>query len=187
MRHGGGNRWLAVAASLALHAGVFALIWQSPPPFPTLQPGSIQVTLLAPASAAAHPPAPPERNTDNAAFIPAPAKTMDATASAPPPGTPASLSPMATPSTAMKTAPTSSFASAMSASSMTDPAHSKADASSAPTAPTPSGAVTSNQVMASLEEAFTTHFYYPMLARRKGWEGDVMLALRVEIDGVHGA
>ncbi len=66
---------------------------------------------------------------------------------------------------------------------MTDPAHSKADASSAPTAPTPSGAVTSNQVMASLEEAFTTHFYYPMLARRKGWEGDVMLALRVEIDG----
>jgi protein TonB len=37
--------------------------------------------------------------------------------------------------------------------------------------------------MASVEQAFSAHFYYPALARRKGWEGEVMLALRVESDG----
>lgn len=42
---------------------------------------------------------------------------------------------------------------------------------------------TSGQVLASLAEAFAAHFHYPPLARRKGWEGAVTLALRVEIDG----
>lgn len=38
-------------------------------------------------------------------------------------------------------------------------------------------------VAAELRQAFETHFYYPLLARRKGWEGRVTMSVRVEADG----
>ena len=38
-------------------------------------------------------------------------------------------------------------------------------------------------IVARLHEAVETHFYYPPLARRHGWEGEVRVALRVERDG----
>lgn len=34
-----------------------------------------------------------------------------------------------------------------------------------------------------LQQALARHFSYPLLARKKGWEGEVMLAFRIEPDG----
>lgn len=39
------------------------------------------------------------------------------------------------------------------------------------------------EVRARLGEAVATHFYYPPLARRNGWEGEVLVDVRVEGDG----
>jgi periplasmic protein TonB len=38
-------------------------------------------------------------------------------------------------------------------------------------------------VRARLGEVAETHFYYPPLARRRGWEGEVIVGVRVEGDG----
>lgn len=43
--------------------------------------------------------------------------------------------------------------------------------------------VTAHTLQAMLHEAFTAHFHYPPLARQKGWQGEVRLALRIEPDG----
>lgn len=45
------------------------------------------------------------------------------------------------------------------------------------------GGVTPEQLTARIHEAVQPYFEYPLLARRKGWEGEVLLALRVEPDG----
>lgn len=50
-------------------------------------------------------------------------------------------------------------------------------------APVAAAGLTPGQLAARLHEAAEMHFYYPPLARRLGWEGDVRLALRVEHDG----
>lgn len=39
------------------------------------------------------------------------------------------------------------------------------------------------EVRARIGEAVETHFYYPPLARRHGWEGEVVVGVRVEGDG----
>lgn len=181
MRHGGGNRWLAVAASLALHAGAFALVWQSPPPSPPLPPGSIQVTLIAPTMSplAAASPLPSTRG-DQRAVAPAMAmgdESPDTRAESPSAPLPAAPAP-----TDAGSPTDASPAHAAPAQASTDRATDTA-ASSHPTEPARAAAYTGSQIMASLEQAFAVHFYYPALARRKGWEGDVTLALRVEIDG----
>ncbi len=46
--------------------------------------------------------------------------------------------------------------------------------------PHPVGAA---EVRARIGEAVETHFYYPPLARRRGWEGEVVVAVRVDGDG----
>ncbi|SCZ50738.1 energy transducer TonB [Thiohalomonas denitrificans] len=38
-------------------------------------------------------------------------------------------------------------------------------------------------VQTRLEEELAEHFHYPLLARRRGWEGEVMLALRITSHG----
>ena len=40
-----------------------------------------------------------------------------------------------------------------------------------------------NHLQSLLHAAFETHFIYPALARRQGWQGRVQVALRVEADG----
>ena len=40
-----------------------------------------------------------------------------------------------------------------------------------------------NHLQSLLHAAFETHFIYPALARRQGWQGRVQVALRVEPDG----
>jgi protein TonB len=50
-------------------------------------------------------------------------------------------------------------------------------------APQPVAAVTAEQLAVRIHEAVQPYFEYPLLARRKGWEGEVLLALRVESDG----
>lgn len=181
MRHGGGNRWFAIAASLALHAGAFAPVWRSPPPSPPLPPGPLQVTLIAPTMSAlvAHSPSPSIRGDQHAV---APSTAAGTEGPAPRPQSLAASLPAA-PAPAFTETPTdTSLAAAAPAPASTDRAADTA-ASSHPTEPARTAAYTGSQIMATLEEAFSIHFYYPVLARRKGWEGDVTLALRVEIDG----
>jgi protein TonB len=38
-------------------------------------------------------------------------------------------------------------------------------------------------ILDRLRDAVHTHFYYPALARRKGWEGQVTVGVRVRADG----
>ena len=35
----------------------------------------------------------------------------------------------------------------------------------------------------TLQQEFARHFSYPSLARRRGWQGEVLLAFRLETDG----
>ena len=35
----------------------------------------------------------------------------------------------------------------------------------------------------TLEQELARHFSYPLLARRRGWQGEVLLAFRLEADG----
>lgn len=35
----------------------------------------------------------------------------------------------------------------------------------------------------TLQQALTDHFRYPLLARRRGWQGEVLLSFRLETDG----
>lgn len=181
MRHGGGNRWLAVAASLALHAGALALVWQSPTPSPPLQPGPLQVTLIAPTmtTRAAHSPSPSARGNQHAV---APSTAVRSERPDPRPESPASPLPAAPAPATLGTPTDTSPAPDAPAPAKPDRAAGTA-ALSGQTEPARAAAYTGSQIMATLEEAFSIHFYYPMLARRKGWEGDVTLALRVEIDG----
>ncbi|MCC6302952.1 MAG: energy transducer TonB [Gammaproteobacteria bacterium] len=178
----GGDRWLAVAASLALHAGVFALAWPSLPPRPA-PPAPMQVTLLAPAPAlpAAAPSFPGEDGdtAPDAAKATAaghPGHSQPARTAGP---LPATVEPMA----ARRPQDTAPLHGAPDPSTE-GPARDTGAAPSTPAEAAPSiTAYSSGQVMAALKQAFSAHFYYPMLARRQGWEGDVTLALRVEIDG----
>ncbi len=48
---------------------------------------------------------------------------------------------------------------------------------------TETGALGAAEVRARLGEAVATYFYYPPLARRRGWEGEVIVGIRVESDG----
>lgn len=47
----------------------------------------------------------------------------------------------------------------------------------------PDPVVTAEQLAIRIHEAVQPYFEYPLLARRRGWEGEVLLALRVEPDG----
>lgn len=38
-------------------------------------------------------------------------------------------------------------------------------------------------VLAHVQAAMSRHFSYPLLARRKGWQGEVLLSFRVTVDG----
>jgi protein TonB len=37
--------------------------------------------------------------------------------------------------------------------------------------------------MLTLQQALARHFRYPLLARKRGWQGEVLLAFRLESDG----
>ncbi|MGE0371196.1 MAG: energy transducer TonB [Gammaproteobacteria bacterium] len=176
----GGMRGFAIAASLALHAGVFALAWQPPSPLRTAPPALLQVTLLAPAPVAAAAEAAPSVPLVEAGDI-ATGSVSAATNPARDAGPPPDGLPEA-PAVATET-PEGRMADASTAHESSGTAASESDANAAPEALPSPARYTSGQVMASLKEAFSAHFYYPMLARRKGWEGEVTLALRVETDG----
>ncbi len=45
------------------------------------------------------------------------------------------------------------------------------------------GSVGEGELRARIGEAVETYFYYPPLARRRGWEGEVVVAVRVDGDG----
>ena len=177
----GGMRGFAIAASLALHAGIIALAWQPPSPLRTAPPAPIQVTLLAPApvatsakTAASSAPLMEEGDAASSSVSTAMNPAMDA--GQPPDGLPE------VPAVATET-PEGRRADASSAHEPSGTAAAEGNPHAALESMPSPARYTSGQVMASLKEAFSAHFYYPMLARRKGWEGEVTLALRVETDG----
>lgn len=216
MTRAGGGRFLAVAASLALHAGALAVAWQLPPAQPR-QPMPVLVTLLAPPAPTArlatdsaadasaltrH--APPLRGSGAAdAGSSAASERDDPVADVPPERAIASAG--SGPEPAARESLANASSSLASSTPQRDYGHpstveTSTDASSnipvavltdaATAGPSTEMAIaaapatyTSGQVLASLAEAFAAHFHYPPLARRKGWEGAVTLALRVEIDG----
>jgi protein TonB len=203
MTEAGGRRRLAIATSLALHAGELALLWQLPPPAPRLlQTTSMQLTLQAPSAstlatdtfATALPassfPSPSRKKGFVAAVA---ARTGDgATRSADPRLPPAiaqadSLSGGAqhfdTDPETSSPEPGADNTQADAATAGTGTMVDSVGTSSPTESPPAAASYTSGQVMASVEQAFSAHFYYPALARRKGWEGEVTLALRVESDG----
>lgn len=51
------------------------------------------------------------------------------------------------------------------------------------TAPPASASRNSRQLEVVLRKAFNAHFYYPRLAIRRGWQGEVRLGLRIEANG----
>lgn len=166
---GRGNRLLAVAASLALHAGVFALAWPRPEAAPSPVPAvSLQVTLLAPPAPALATPRPPTAGA---------AKTRQSR-----PGTEVAPPAPPTPDTRSESTDRAAAETAADAVLATSPAVTTAAATAGePAAAT--GPDSDGEVLAALKRAFTAHFHYPPLARRQGWEGEVTLALRVETDG----
>jgi protein TonB len=195
----GGRHRLAIAASLALHAGVLVLLWQSSPPAvrPLLPMTALQLTLQAPPAAApamtaattstltAPSPLPQGRGLSFSAAITDRSEDGTAEPAASQPSPAAAYSAVTTDAPATP-AQESDMASDRSAATEADTTAAMADSSatSALTGPTPATpSYTSGQVMASVEQAFSAHFYYPTLARRKGWEGEVTLAVRVENDG----
>jgi len=40
-----------------------------------------------------------------------------------------------------------------------------------------------SKILSLIQADFSEHFYYPMLARRKGWQGDVLIGFWVEANG----
>ncbi len=47
----------------------------------------------------------------------------------------------------------------------------------------PSVTASYETIQGSLQQALNRHFVYPLLARRRGWEGEVVLGFRLESDG----
>lgn len=183
MTEHGGSRYIAVAASVLLHAGALALVWQLPPSAQTLQQlqaTPVQIVLLAPA----------ENQVMPAGAASSPPLTLPAPTTAPevaapqPPSLGSDLSLHAESATGQVDGRRLSLDTASTAAAGTDPAAVSDETTARASATTAETArYTSGQVLASLEEAFAAHFYYPMLARRKGWEGEVTVGLRVETDG----
>jgi protein TonB len=64
-----------------------------------------------------------------------------------------------------------------------DPARAPANSSGEPAAPGAPAADTAAQVRARLLTELAHYFEYPALARLRGWQGEVWLAVRVETDG----
>lgn len=194
MTRGDRDRYLAVAASLALHAGALALLWHQPTSAPQPTPAMlVQVTLLAPSAHPAASPSPPSRErgesnpglaTTSEAGNPVPDTVPDRVRPPPNPAREPAARETSVEATADGTAAILPGDDARPAAVET--ATSAAAAGPSP-APEPSAPVamrySGGQVLASLKEALAAHFYYPLLARRKGWEGNVTLALRIEIDG----
>jgi periplasmic protein TonB len=167
-------------ASLALHALVLALGGLEPPaPQPRAEP--LQVALVQgprERPAATHEPAAPDRRD---AAPPLTSETL-ARASAPSPRGPEAPAehaplkerapePVARPAPRERQPGGATAATARAASTAPGPER-RRDAGKARGA-----------LQASLSRVLAEHFYYPPLARRRGWEGEVELGLRIAPDG----
>jgi protein TonB len=42
---------------------------------------------------------------------------------------------------------------------------------------------TQQRLTIAIQQALAKHFRYPLMARRHGWQGEVLLAFRIEADG----
>ncbi len=85
-------------------------------------------------------------------------------------------------------APVSSESSASTTLAAPKAGETAADGPAAPpaqaTGPTPEAR---QAVRVRLEQELARHFHYPLLARRRGWEGEVRLGLRIDPEGRVGA
>ena len=153
--------------SVALHSGLLAYLTLDDAPHPTgVRPLTVNLTSLAPpssepASAAAPTPSP-------AIIKPRPVSKTAASVATDP-------SMPADPEIASTSADAPSFAT------MADDPPAAAGAASVP--PARDDHVLQQRLQARLRDALAPYFVYPPLARRQGWQGEVTVALRVEIDG----
>ncbi len=174
-----------VLLSALVHGGLIAWLWQ---PRPRIHPpggNTLSITLnttsVRPRPAPA--PATPHPEAARAAPAPAPQPVRHRhLLNSPRPATrPSAVRPETHRPVAAQPATTSEPASAQ-ASTTTAKAN-PAETRSTPTNGSTSKAQAHIEVDESLRRALRAHFSYPMLARRRGWQGQVRLGLRVEPDG----
>lgn len=170
----------ALLVSLLGHAAALAM-WSTPPPAPTEMPRlqvQIRQTAAAPAANAPEPARHASASAAPPAAVAARAPVAEARSPAPP-ARPARRTEPETPATA----PPRATREDTSAPEATEQAESLFPAEPAATA--------RPLILARLRAALRTHFTYPMLARRRGWEGRVLVGLRIEsggrIGGIHVA
>ncbi len=154
--------------SVALHGGLLAYLILDDAPHPAgVRPLTVSLTSLAP-----------------------PPSSEPASAAAPTPS-PAIIKPRPVSNTAVSVATVpampadpeiaSTSADAPSSAIMADDLPAAAGAAFVP--PPRDDHVLQQRLQARLRDALAPYFVYPPLARRQGWQGEVTVALRVEIDG----
>lgn len=166
-------------ASLALHAGVLAVFGSAAPRLPAF-PAALSVSLDE--APAAMPQASPAAGHHAAQRPrPQPVQATSPSGSPPPSSAPAQAHqapPAAAPDSATATA-TAQASDPADTASAEDGAHSQAASGPASLAPER----LASQLESQLRDAIAPYFVYPQMARRKGWEGQVEVGVRVEADG----
>ncbi|MDD3450380.1 MAG: TonB family protein [Gammaproteobacteria bacterium] len=189
---------LAVGASLALHAAVLALLPAGPAPLPgnSASP-ALRVELARPAPRPAAAPAPVAEKPEPTPRIsvpdpPRPAASSRAEAASRMPEPKAARPPETRPETVAArraAAPARARPSAPPPQADTRASEAKPAAAPAParvvTGPLAPGteAGLAAEVRRVIRLRLAGEFRYPALARRRGWEGEVVLAFRVDADG----
>jgi protein TonB len=159
-----------LAISIMLHAGIF-LVTRHDEPVPPMPAGPVRITLLAELNT------PPGTTADSAQ---AESSTRAHRPAGEPDSAPANTLPAHTDTTAAaSTAMNTSNILTGKDSDAATVQHTRKPAM--PTALTREDLV--DRLQGQIRKALLPHFSYPLLARRRGWEGTVRIGLRVEANG----
>lgn len=173
---------LALTLSILAHAAVLAA-WSRPAPEPSVPP-RLHVQLQQPASAGAQPP--PERavpeQDDSEPVTRTPSKAAGKRLAKVDTAVEARSAKPATPS---ESEPVSEARGESAPPEAAGPStHTPETEATPPQARRNAAAETPRPfILARLHEALEAHFAYPMLARRRGWEGRVLVGFRIESGG----
>jgi protein TonB len=159
--------WWFVSLSLLLHAGLLWYARQSPITIAAPASGGFAVRLVAQPQAAPLAKAQPKRRVTTVPPLPQPAIR-------PKPPAPAAASD--TESTRQAKAQPGQDPAALAAN-MAETGEPPAEPAAA------DDAALQSSLQVTLQQEIARHFNYPLLARRRGWQGEVLLAFRLEADG----
>ena len=158
-----------IAVSMALHAGIF-LAARHDEPVPAMPVGPVRVTLLTEVDT------PPGKKTDTATSEMRPRKHKHANQSG---KEPANKKPAYT-----DTAPARATIHASKAHTGNDSEATALQQTGKPARQaTLSREHLADRLQGQIRKALLPHFSYPLLARRRGWEGTVRVGLRIEANG----